>query len=642
MSLLDTTLARIAPKPAALRETAATHLAARLEGDDAALGKWRDLLLRYIRIGGKMHPAAPNPCVVIACADHGVAKESVSAYPPETTMQMARNYLVSRGGAANAFAYLAGAGLVVVDMGMNAPADLPDLLDMRIACGTRNMAEGAAMTREQAIASIEAGILLAQKLIAAGYTCLLPGEMGIANTTASAAICAAICQISAEEATGRGTNISDARLAAKIAVVRRALEKNSPDPEDGIDVLAKVGGFEFGCIAGLILGAAAEGAAVLLDGANCAAAALIAQSLAPPSTDCLIASHIGSEQSHGHSLKKLGLSPYLRLDLCLGEACGAAILCRMLTALLSAWETLDQPHDARAETRFSHTYMPKDDPAVTDKTFDFYLRTMQDLDTAAMRACQSYIDNLAKPIYSLGALEQIAVELAGIIGEEQPAAGQELALLCLAPRRLSSVQEALTQGIAEEVGATVEIAHLKDIATPSAAFNFGRERGEALSLSYPILALAAAEQSADVPLGTMADDLSAALLTEGGALRYAPDDFLRHAPAAYRGIISALMGAIIAAAHNCSFILLDDRTVDLVARYTERLCPAVRPYLLHPRALLLTGETLPGGITACLTAIIVEASLTMLNEMKTFAEAGVSVAADGAGVGRQYKAEQGE
>ena len=154
--------------------------------------------------------------------------------------------------------------------------------------------------------------------------------------------------------------------------------------------------------------------------------------------------------------------------------------------------------------------------------------------------------------------------------------------------------------------------------------------------------LAAAEQSADVPLGTMADDLSAALLTEGGALRYAPDDFLRHAPAAYRGIISALMGAIIAAAHNCSFILLDDRTVDLVARYTERLCPAVRPYLLHPRALLLTGETLPGGITACLTAIIVEASLTMLNEMKTFAEAGVSVAADGAGVGRQHRAEQGE
>ena len=638
MSLLSETIARIAVKSAAPADAAAARLAVLLEGGDSALGAYRDILLRYIRALGSMHPPAPNPCVIIACADHGVAREGVSAYPPETTAQMARNYLVSRGGAANAFAHFAGAGLVVVDMGMNAPADLPNLLDCRIACGTKNIAEGAAMTRAEAIASIEAGIAIAQKVIAAGYNCLLPGEMGIANTTASAAICAALCELPAEAATGRGTNISDERLAAKIAIVRRALEVNAPDAKDGIDVLAKVGGFEFGCMAGLILGAAAEGAAVFLDGANTAAAALLAQSLAPASTDALLASHLGGEASHAHSLKRLGLTPYLRLDLCLSEACGSSILCRMTEALLALWQTLDEPRESRAEPRFAHTYMPKEDPAVTDKTFDFYLRTMQDLDTAAMRACQQHIDNLAKPIYSLGALEQIAVELAGIIGEEIPAPEQDMALLCFAPRRLSAAQEAMTQGVSDAVDATVEIAHLKEGAPPSAAFNFGRERGEALSLSYPILALAATELGADIPLGTMGAELAAALLTADGALRYAPDDFLRHAPAAYHGVISALMGAIIAAAHNCSFLILDDPATDLIARYTERLCPAVRPYILHAQNTLLTaGATLPGGITACLASTIVGASLSMVNNMKTFAETSVSVAADGPGAGKQYE-----
>ena len=638
MSLLDETIVRITPRDARPAEKAAALLAERMEGDDAALGAWRDLLLRYIRITGDLHPAAPSPCVVIACADHGVAAESVSAYPPETTVQMARNYLVSRGGAANAFAALAGAGLVVVDMGMKVKADLPGLLDCRIACGTKDMAKEPAMTRAQATASIEAGIALAQKLIAAGCTCLLPGEMGIANTTASAAICAAICGLSADAATGRGTNISNARLAAKIAVVRRALEHNAPDPADGIDVLAKVGGFEFGCIAGLILGAAAEGAAVILDGANCAAAALIAQSIAPASTNVLIASHRGGEQSHRHSLEKPGLPTYMKLGLCLGEAGGSSIICRIIEILLRTWEVLDTPHESRAETRFSHTYMPKDDPTLTDKTFDFYLHTMQELDGASMRACQSYIDNLAKPIYSLGALEPIAVELAGIIGEERPAAGQETALLCFSARRLYAVQEALTQGAADAAGVTVEIAHLKQGASPRAAFHFGRERGEALSVSYPILALAASEQSADVPLGTMAGELSAALLTADGALRYDADDFLRHVPPPYQGVISALMGAIIAAAHNCSLLVLDDAVTDIVARYAERLCPAVRPYLLHARGTLLRAkETIPGGFSACIATTLVEASLMMLNKMKTFADAKVSVAADGPGAGKQHE-----
>ena len=639
MSLLKTTLSAIAPADQALTGEVSARLSTVMEGDDTTLGQTRQLLLRYLAIAGERHPQPPEKCTVICCADHGVAAEGVSAYPPETTVQMTRNYLISRGAAANAFAEYADSELVVVDMGIAADtSDVPDLVDARIAAGTQNMAKGPAMTRQQAIQSIEQGIAIAEKLIADGIDCLLPGEMGIANTTASAAITAVFCHQTAEAVTGRGTNISNDRLQKKIGIVRKALAVNQPDAQDGLDVLAKVGGFELGAITGLILAAAAHHKAVILDGANTGAAALIAQALAPACTDYLLASHLGSEKSHAFTLKQLGLTPVMQLDLRLGEACGSSLLTTMLEMALSAWDVLDHLPQDPIETPFHHEYMPRMVPKVTDKTFDFYLHTMQELDHESMELCQQRLDNLAKPIYSLGYLEQIAVETAGIIGDELPECGMDRAILCFTGRITNPLQDQLTAAFTGQAGAEVTMAHLKEDLPPTAAFDFGREHAEYLSISYPLLGLAMTELDENVPLGTAASELRAALLNPDGSLRYPADSFLQEAPEAYQPLIGAFIGAIIAAAHNSSFILLDDEATEIIARYTELLCPDVRPYILHLQPALLTmGITCPGGLIASLGMGLVEAALHVLNDMRTFAETRVAVASDGPGAGRQLQ-----
>ena len=199
------------------------------------------------------------------------------------------------------------------------------------------------MTRAQAIRSVEVGIALANERADHGDRCILPGEMGISNTTSSAAIVAALLELTPEEVTGRGANISDRRLAHKIEIVRRALTVNAPNPHDGLDVLAKVGGFELGCIAGLILGAAARRMLIVLDGANTTSAALIAHALAPNCVHYLLASHASlTEHSQPHALRRLGLSPILRLDIRLSEAAGSSIALRMLTQMIKIWDILDE------------------------------------------------------------------------------------------------------------------------------------------------------------------------------------------------------------------------------------------------------------------------------------------------------------
>lgn len=634
MSLLSETIAKIQPIDTAFREAAAARFA-RCTGDlpegENAFGNLRELLLRFLAMKGELHPVMPKCANVIACADHGVSEESVSAYPPETTVEMMKNYLISRGGAANAFAAFLGADLHVVDMGTRTEAgDIPGLISHRIANGTKNMAKGPAMSRGQAAESIEVGIQLATELIEEGAGCILPGEMGISNTTASASIAAAICHLTPEEATGRGTNISNERLARKVEVVRRILAVNTPDATDGLDVLAKVGGFEFGCIAGLILGAAAKGCPTILDGANASAAALIATTLAPAARDYLLPSHLGGEKSHGHALKKLGLTPFLRLDLRLGEAIGSSIAAVFLHHMLAAWAVLDAVPGAATMPQFALKDMPPEDPKITDKTFGFYLRTMQDLDQEALEACQKRLDNLAKPIYSLGALEEIAAETAGILGDERPITEQRAALLLFTDKKLAPLQEALSQSFTELAGAKPCLAHLRSGKSASAAFNFGRDIAEEISMSYPILALSFVES-----LGSV---LRENLLTESGTLRYPPDAFLAHVPRACRPHVSAYMGAMIAAAHNCTLVLLDDEATEIIARYAQEICPNLRHYLLHTKPNLITADiALPGGIIAMLGLRIVYASLYMLNEMKTFAETKVSIASDGPGAGKQVR-----
>lgn len=612
---------------------------ASMEATEEDLGQLAPLFLRWLDISGTMDPKPPRKAVVICCADHGVAAEGVSAYPQETTLEMVRNYTVRQGGAANAFAAYAGAHLLIDDMGIAADTgDLPGLFLTRIASGTRNMAEGPAMTREQATDSIKAGLLIAKSLAEQGFDWFLPGEMGIANTTASAAITAVCCQESPEDVTGRGTNISDARLQKKVEVVRRALQVNRPDPDDAIDILAKVGGFEFGCMAGLILGAALHRKLVILDGANCGAAALLAQKLAPASIACTMASHFGSEKSHHFMLESLGLQPILHLDLRLGEAIGSSIASNILEGMIASWQALRREESGTDSLASDHCEMREEEVKLTDKTFDFYLNTMPTPDREAMEACKLRIDNLTKPVDSLGCLEQIAAELAGCSGNERPdIETSRMAMICFTAQ--DSVPPAMEETMAAQadlIGARLAIAQLSPGKRAAAAFDFGREEGERYAVMNEVIALSATDGEGE-PCGAMSSALRQALLTESGALRFRGDDFLDHVSPRYQGIVSSLLGAMIAAAHNGAMIVLDSEAVQIVARYAAKIAPELRSFLLPVESPLTgIGAQLP-GLTAACGLQIVRASLFMLNEMKTFDETNVSTASDGPGAKRQHR-----
>ena len=612
---------------------------ASMEATEEDLGQLAPLFLRWLDISGTMDPKPPRKAVVICCADHGVAAEGVSAYPQETTLEMVRNYTVRQGGAANAFAAYAGAHLLIDDMGIAADTgDLPGLFLTRIASGTRNMAEGPAMTREQATDSIKAGLLIAKSLAEQGFDWFLPGEMGIANTTASAAITAVCCQESPEDVTGRGTNISDARLQKKVEVVRRALQVNRPDPDDAIDILAKVGGFEFGCMAGLILGAALHRKLVILDGANCGAAALLAQKLAPASIACTMASHFGSEKSHHFMLESLGLQPILHLDLRLGEAIGSSITSNILEGMIASWQALRREESGTDSLASDHCEMREEEVKLTDKTFDFYLNTMPTPDREAMEACKLRIDNLTKPVDSLGCLEQIAAELAGCSGNERPdIETSRMAMICFTAQ--DSVPPAMEETMAAQadlIGARLAIAQLSPGKRAAAAFDFGREEGERYAVMNEVIALSATDGEGE-PCGAMSSALRQALLTESGALRFRGDDFLDHVSPRYQGIVSSLLGAMIAAAHNGAMIVLDSEAVQIVARYAAKIAPELRSFLLPVEPPLTgIGAQLP-GLTAACGLQIVRASLFMLNEMKTFDETNVSTASDGPGAKRQHR-----
>jgi nicotinate-nucleotide--dimethylbenzimidazole phosphoribosyltransferase len=257
--------------------------------------------------------------------DHGVTAEGVSAYPAEVTGQMVLNFL--HGGAAiNALARQLDAQVVVVDMGVGVELEPhPDLLDRKVAFGTANLAGGPAMTASQAEVAVQAGIEIAEKLVADGIRMLGTGEMGIGNTTAASAITAALTGAHPAQVVGRGTGIDDAGLARKVTIVERALAVNSPDADDPMDVLAKLGGFEIAGLTGLILGGAAAGVPVVIDGFITGAAALLAGRLAPEAVGRMIASHQSVEIGHKVILETLGLVPLLELELRLGEGTGAAL-----------------------------------------------------------------------------------------------------------------------------------------------------------------------------------------------------------------------------------------------------------------------------------------------------------------------------
>jgi len=346
---LTTTIKRVQPADTP-SETKARERIARLTMPPGALGRLLELGVRLAGITRSITPPTARKTIVTMAGDHGVVAEGVSAFPQEVTPQMVHNF-VAGGAAINVLSRLVGAAVVVVDMGvaadLSALAEAGKIVSKKIAPGTQNMAAGPAMTREQAVAAVEAGIDVVEGLCSTGLDILGAGDMGIGNTTPSAAIAAVITGRSVREVTGRGTGVDDKGLDRKVAAIEKAIAVNRPDPSDPMDVLSKVGGFEIGGLAGCVLGAAANRKPVLIDGLISTAGALIAARLCPAAAEYIIASHHSVEIGHRAMLEEIGVEPLLDLDMRLGEGTGAALAMNLVEAakrILTEMATFDDAH----------------------------------------------------------------------------------------------------------------------------------------------------------------------------------------------------------------------------------------------------------------------------------------------------------
>lgn len=325
---LRTICAGIAPADDAARADATEHIG-HIAIPPWALGRLLDLAVDLAGITGNPRPASGKKRIYTMAADHGVAAEGVSAFPQEVTVQMAENIL--RGGAGvNALARQAGADVALVDMAVKEDLrDLPGAEALRIlklAPGSDNLRTGPAMTREQAAeAVVKAYTLVSEDIAREQLTVLGTGELGIGNTTPAAAILSVLANLPPRQATGRGTGVDDAGLAHKIQVIEDAIAHNRPDPDDALDVLAKIGGYDIAGIAGTILAGAAHRVPVLVDGFISTAGAMIARGLCPDSADAMIPAHRSVEPGHDAMWAALGKTPLLDLQLRLGEGTGAAL-----------------------------------------------------------------------------------------------------------------------------------------------------------------------------------------------------------------------------------------------------------------------------------------------------------------------------
>ncbi|MCW2713645.1 MAG: 5,6-dimethylbenzimidazole synthase [Frankiales bacterium] len=332
MTLLDETLAALRPlDPEAVR--AAQEHQARLTKPSGSLGELEAIAVQLAGLAGIDPPPLPEPAAVaVFAADHGVHAQGVTAWPQEVTAQMVGNFLAG-GAVVNALAAQAGATVVVVDVGIASElGPAAGLRQHKVRPGTADMTVGPAMTRDEALAAIEVGIAVANDLVASGSRCLLTGDMGIANTTASAALIAAMLTTDAGQVTGRGTGIDDALLRHKVDVVRRALALHSPDPTDPVGVLSAVGGLEHAALVGFIVAAGALRVPVILDGVIAGSAALVAAALHPDALVACVAGHRSAEPGHARALAALRMRPLIDLDLRLGEGSGALLALPLVQA----------------------------------------------------------------------------------------------------------------------------------------------------------------------------------------------------------------------------------------------------------------------------------------------------------------------
>lgn len=344
MSILDDALKAIEPVDPAVMAKAQARLDMLTKPKDS-LGRLEEFARRIVAITGDMSPSLTKKTIFTFAGDHGVADEGVSAFPKEVTRQMVLNF-ISGGAGINALARHAGAEVVVVDMGVDFDFDdTPGLVKRKVVRGTANMRLGPAMTRQEALKCLEAGVSLAYEYASPGAI-FGTGEMGIANTTPSSAIIAAFSGAPVETVTGRGTGINDAIFSHKVRVIEESLAVNCPDPKDPVDVLARVGGAEIAGIAGLVIGAAAKRVPVVIDGFISTAGALVAYEMKPEVKDYIFSAHRSVERGHAVMLERMGLRPFVDLDLRLGEGTGAAIGISLIEAALRVYNEMATFGDA--------------------------------------------------------------------------------------------------------------------------------------------------------------------------------------------------------------------------------------------------------------------------------------------------------
>lgn len=347
---IQKTLSQILPINASNLEKAQKRLDS-LTKPPGSLGRLEELARRYAAIKGIDSPRIPRKCVFIFAADHGIAKEGVSAYPPEVTAQMVQNFL-NEGAAINVLAKHVSAEIVVVDIGVNFDfKNCPGLIHKKIALGTANISQGPGMTRQQAEEALQTGIELAQASADQGTDVMGSGDMGIGNTTPAAAIMSVYGNKSPLQVTGKGTGIDDATLNKKIVLIEKAIRVNNPNKDDPIDVLAKLGGFEIAGIAGLILGAASKRTPVIIDGLISGAGAVIAYKLSPTVRDYIFTSHQSQEPGHKIIFDLLDQPPLFDFGMRLGEGTGAVLAMSLLDASIKIYSQMATFDEARVSSK---------------------------------------------------------------------------------------------------------------------------------------------------------------------------------------------------------------------------------------------------------------------------------------------------
>ena len=298
-----------------------------------SLGRLEELAIQLAGITGVLPLELMRKAIIVMAGDHGVCEEGVSAFPQEVTPQMVMNFL--HGGAAiNVLARQAGADVICVDIGVRSDLEHEDLYHRKVRRGTNNITRGAAMSRDEAVLAITHGIEMVEELVGKGYQLFALGEMGIGNTTPSAAMLSVLTGIDIEQSVGRGTGIDDVGLLKKKETIKRAIANNRPDSNDPLDVLSKLGGLEIAGLTGVILGSAALRCPVVIDGFIASIAALTAVRLAPQSLAYMIPSHVSQEAGHRLLLEQLGLTPMIDMKMRLGEGTGAALSLHLIDAAM--------------------------------------------------------------------------------------------------------------------------------------------------------------------------------------------------------------------------------------------------------------------------------------------------------------------